>query len=235
MNQLLLKELPAQGTAFSVTGGRAVHIRTVLRSKVGDSLKVGLLNGNTGHAVIRSIEKDQVILDSFVLEKPAPPMLPITLAVALPRPQSLKKVLHFAASAGIPELVLFQSARVEKSYWNSSVLQPDNLDSELFEGLEQGCGTKPPAVSFFRSFKDFIAASNSDYDNYCKIVAHPVPEHPFSEKPEAEKILLTVGPEGGFLPSEVAAFQKNGFLKFSCGNHILRVEFACAYLCGMMV
>ena len=71
--------------------------------------------------------------------------------------------------------------------------------------------------------------------DFHRIVAHPVPDQPFTQKPDVEKILLTIGPEGGFLPSEVAAFEKNGFQKFSCGRHILRVEFACAFLCGMLI
>ena len=235
MNQLLLKDTPAPGSTVTVTGARAEHIRTVLRSKVGDTLKTGVLGGLSGHGVIRSIEKGKVLLDSFVLESQPPPALPITLAVALPRPQSLKKVLHFAASAGIPELILFQSARVEKSYWNSSVLHPEELESELIEGMEQGCTTRMPEMRFFRSFREFMMMSNERAGEFHKIVAHPVPDQPFTPKPEAEKILLAIGPEGGFLPSEVAAFENNGFQKFSCGLHILRVEFACAFLSGMLI
>ena len=235
MNQLLLKDPPPDGELFEVTGPRAEHIRTVLRSKPGDTLKTGLLNGKTGRGIIRSVEKNSVTLDSFVFDtEPAPP-LPITLAVALPRPQSLKKVLHFAASSGIPELILFQSARVEKSYWNSTVLLPDSLESELTEGLEQGCGTQLPRLTFYRSFREFLAAMNERADEFHRIVAHPVPEEPFSRKPAAEKILLTIGPEGGFLRTEVEAFETNGFQKFSCGRHILRVEFACAFLAGMLI
>ena len=233
MNQLLLKELPPPGEKYLVEGARAEHIRTVLRSKPGDRLKAGLLNGKTGHAVILSVEKNAVLLDDFVFDTPPPPPLPITLAVALPRPQSLKKVLHFAASAGIPELVLFQSARVEKSYWNSAVLRPESLESELTEGLEQGCGTRMPDVVFQRTFRDFLGFAGKR--NVKKIVAHPIQDHPFSEKPEERELLLAVGPEGGFLPSEISAFEKNGFEKFSCGRHILRVEFACAFLCGRLI
>ena len=235
MNQLLLKEQPAPGSTVTVTGARAEHIRTVLRSKPGDTLKAGVLGGLAGHGVIRSVEKGKVCIDSFVLTAPPPPALPITLAVALPRPQSLKKVLHFAASAGIPELILFQSARVEKSYWNSSVLHPEELESELIEGLEQGCTTRMPEMKFFRSFREFMTMTNERREEFHRIVAHPVPDQPFTPKMEAEKILLTVGPEGGFLPSEVAAFETNGFQKFSCGRHILRVEFACSFLCGMLI
>ena len=234
MNQLLLKEMPSPEQTVTVTGERAEHIRTVLRAKAGDTLKTGILNGFAGHGIIRSVEKGKVLLDSFVFDREPPEPLPITLAVALPRPQSLKKVLHFASSAGISELILFQSARVEKSYWNSSVLQPEALEEELIEGMEQGCTTRMPEMKFFRTFREFMTMANDRKDEFHRIVAHPVPEQPFTKKPEAEKILLTVGPEGGFLPSEVAAFEKNGFQKFSCGRHILRVEFACAFLCGML-
>lgn len=235
MNQLLLKEPPAPGTAVTVTGTRAEHIRTVLRSKPGDTLKAGVFNGLSGHGVIRSVEKGSVQLDSFVFDTPPPPPLPIVLAVALPRPQSLKKVLHFSASAGIPELILFQSARVEKSYWNSSILHPEDLESELIEGMEQGCTTRMPVLRFYRTFRDFMNAMNERKNEFHRIVAHPVPDQPFTAKTDAEKTLLTIGPEGGFLPSEVAAFETNGFQKFSCGRHILRVEFACSFLCGMLI
>lgn len=234
MNQLVLKEPPSsENGSFRVTGSRAEHIRTVLRAKPGDSLKVGLLNGNRGSAVIRSVEKNEVLLDSFSFHLPPLQQLPITLAVALPRPQSLKKVLHFSASAGIRELILFHSARVEKSYWNSTVLRPDSLEAELLEGLEQGGGTTMPKLLFYRSFRDFLGDANQR--NVTKIVAHPVPDQPVTERPEEKDIFLAVGPEGGFLPSEVAAFENNGFRKFSCGSHILRVEFACAFLCGRLL
>lgn len=235
MNQLLLKEMPSPGQTVSVTGERAEHIRTVLRSKSGDRLKVGVLNGSAGYGIIRSVEKGKVLLDSFVIDQAPPPPLPITLAVALPRPQSLKKVLHFAASAGIPELILFQSARVEKSYWNSTVLHPESLEELLIEGIEQGCTTRLPEMKFFRTFRDFMTMSCERENEFHRIVAHPVPDEPFTKKPDAKKILLTIGPEGGFLPSEVAAFEHNGFQKFSCGRHILRVEFACSFLCGMLI
>ena len=235
MNQLLLKELPSPETTVSVIGERAEHIRTILRAKPGDTLKTGILNGLSGTGIIRSVEKGSVLLDSFRFDTPPPPPLPITLAVALPRPQSLKKVLHFASSAGIPELILFQSARVEKSYWNSSVLHPDELESELIAGMEQGCTTRMPELKFFRRFRDFMEMAEARKEELHRIIAHPVPEQPFTAKPDAKKILLTIGPEGGFLPSEVAAFENNGFQKFSCGKHILRVEFACAFLCGMLI
>lgn len=235
MNQLLLKEPPAPGDSITITGARAEHIRTVLRSKPGDTLKTGVLNGKSGYGIIRSVEKGKVLLDSFLFDSEAPAPLPITLAVALPRPQSLKKVLHFTSSAGIPELILFQSARVEKSYWNSSVLHPEELESELIEGMEQGCTTRMPVLHFYRTFREFMTAVNERQNEFHRIVAHPVPHQPFTQKPEAEKILLAVGPEGGFLPSEVAAFENNGFQKFSCGRHILRVEFACAFLCGLLI
>ena len=235
MNQLLLKKLPAPGESVTVTGTRAEHIRTVLRAKPGDTLKTGVLNGASGVGIIRSIERGKAVLDSFVFDSPPPASLPIILAVALPRPQSLKKVLHFAASAGIPELMLFQSARVEKSYWNSNLLQPEALENELIEGAEQGCTTTLPELKFFRSFREFMTEADRRKEEFHRIVAHPVPEKPFSEKPQAEKILLTIGPEGGFLPSEVAAMENCGFQKFSCGKHILRVEFACSFLCGMLI
>ena len=70
--------------------------------------------------------------------------------------------------------------------------------------------------------------TNERSADFHRIVAHPVPDQPFTQKPDVEKILLTIGPEGGFLPSEVAAFEKNArlsgfgysYYQIECGGKI---------------
>ena len=155
--------------------------------------------------------------------------------MALPRPQSLKKVLHFAVSAGIRDLVFFQSVRVEKSYWNSSVLEPDALDAEILEGLEQGVDTIRPDIRFYRHFREFLEESAERYSGETvKIVAHPG-RSAAGFRRNGRHVLLAIGPEGGFVKSEVEALAAAGFEPRGFGSHILRVEFAAAYIAGFLM
>ena len=84
-----------------------------------------------------------------------PPPHPAALALALPRPPSLRKVLQQATALGVKRFLLFASARVEKSYWQSSGLRPEALREQLLLGLEQAGDCALPEIGFARRFRDF--------------------------------------------------------------------------------
>ncbi|WP_178101944.1 16S rRNA (uracil(1498)-N(3))-methyltransferase, partial [Pseudomonas yangonensis] len=71
------------------------------------------------------------------LDQPPPAKLPLTLILALPRPKMLKRVLQTVSAMGVPRLVLVNSYRVEKSFWQTPFLDPEALREQLILGLEQ--------------------------------------------------------------------------------------------------
>ncbi len=235
MNLLLLKgsDFSAPGRA-SVSGRRLEHARKILRLSPGDCVKAGLLNGRVGVAQVASISETSLELEncSFEAEPPAP--VPLSLIVALPRPQSLKKLLHFTASFGVKELYLISSARVEKSYWTSSALRPEALEEEIALGLEQGVDTVPPKLEFRRNFRSFVKDELPGlFPGALKFIAHPGP-YELCPPCAGKKAALAIGPEGGFLDSELEAFSKSGFQAVSAGARILRVEFAVSFIAGLL-
>ena len=72
---------------------RALHIRTVLKAQVGDSLRVGLLGGLCGQGVIEAVEPEGVRL-RVPLAEPPPPRHRFDIVLALPRPKMLRQILH---------------------------------------------------------------------------------------------------------------------------------------------
>jgi len=239
MNLLLLEESDRMdGTRFRVTGRRAEHIRKVLRAAPGDGLQAGLLGGGLGRAVVLRIEPGAAVVEipGGLTGKP-PEKNRIVPVVSLPRPQSFKKTLHFIASSGIGRAFFVGSERVEKSYWKSGAMESDAIRDELLLGLEQGVDTILPELKFYRSLREFFQAEAA-FLSGCerRLLAHPEPGAP--PCPHAlnlsGELALAVGPEGGYIPAETAAFRAHGFECVTLGEHILRVEFALSVLCGKL-
>jgi 16S rRNA (uracil1498-N3)-methyltransferase len=209
-----------------LAGRRLEHVTSVHRAKVGDSLTVGVENGELGRGVITRLE-DALELD-VTLDQPPPEKLPLTLVLALPRPKVLNRVIAGATSMGVQRIVLLNAWRVEKSYWKSPRLSDDNLRQQRILGLEQARDTVLPQLELRRLFRPFVeeelpalAAGTR------KLVAHPktVNECP---RDVHEPVTLVIGPEGGFIDQEIASLERIGFEPVSIGPRILRVETAVA-------
>ena len=135
---------------------RIEHIRNILKLQTGDECKAGVLNKGCFDGKVAEISNDKVIIefDADSVENP-PGKMPLTLFVAMQRPNTLKKVIHCAVTMGVEKICFFGSYKVEKSYWQSSVLQEKNLQFELDLALEQCKDPFEPEIVFCRYFKSF--------------------------------------------------------------------------------
>lgn len=206
-------------------GRRRDHMLGVHRIEVGAYVTVGLVDGKIGRAQITAADAGAVDM-TVELTDSAPAPLAITLVLALPRPKMLKRVLQTVATMGVKKLILINSYRVEKSYWQTPILQEQSLREHLTLGLEQGKDTVMPEVLLRKRFKPFvqdelpaIAAGSR------ALVAHPG-DYPPCPSANADNITLAIGPEGGFIPYEVEMLEAGGFAPVSLGPRILRVETA---------
>ena len=236
MNLILLEpgELGPDGTA-RLTGRRAQHLLKVLRPSPGTLLKVGLLGGDLGEGEVVTVGLGEVTL-RVSLEKGPPPRSRVDLLLALPRPKILRKVLQAASSMGVGRIVLLGSYRVEKSYFSSPLLEKSALEAELRLGLEQGRDTVLPEVSVRRLFKPFVEDELDQVaESAQRLLADPLAAAPLEAlAPRASRALLALGPEGGFTPYEAKALVDRGFLPFSLGPRVLRVDAAVPYATGQV-
>ena len=235
MNTLLLTpaELAAaeNGRVRLADDRRVAHVRTVHRAAVGDALRVGVLGGRLGTAVVARLDDAGLELD-VTLERDPPPAVPLVLVLALPRPKAMRRVLQTVATLGIKRLCLVAAWRVEKSYWESPLLAPARVADELVLGLEQGGDTAVPTVTLHRRFKPFVedeltalaAASR-------RLLAHPTAARP-CPRAVGTPVTLAIGPEGGFTTYEVGALEAQDFESVSLGPRVLRVEQAVPALVG---
>ena len=226
LNVLLFDDAdePAPGRVC-VRDRRLRHVREILRARPGDELAVGKLGGRLGRGRIAELCAERLELE-VTLERDPPPPHPAALALALPRPPSLRKVLQQATAMGVKRFLLFGSARVEKSFWQSSALRADAIRSELVLGLEQAGDTVLPVVERARGFRAFVAEALPALAAGAPIfVAHPGAA-PSAAPLARGRLALVVGPEGGLLERELAALADAGAQSASLGPRVLRVETA---------
>ncbi|MDP8212828.1 MAG: 16S rRNA (uracil(1498)-N(3))-methyltransferase [Candidatus Zapsychrus exili] len=204
---------------------RFKHIREIHKPKVQESLNVGLIDGKMGQGKVVKIAEDHVDLDVSLRANP-PKSIDAIVAIALPRPIMLKRILSYVTSIGIKKIILFNSQRVEKSFWQSSVLKQENLTKYLIEGLEQAKDTILPEVLLRPFFKSFV---KNDVTQLLKktnvFVAHPEASKRCPSKIKNPATIL-IGPEGGFIPSEIKSLIDCGVESVNLGKRILKVETA---------
>ena len=218
----------------SLSGHRREHAVSVCGVEIGSTLKVGLINGNMGTAMVMGIT--DTTLDLHVtLNEPPPAPLPLTLICALPRPKSLIKCIETATAMGVKRMLFINSSRVEKDYWGSRGLEESALLRHMILGLEQARDTLLPRIEFKRRFKWFIEDDLPGIITGSRaLVAHPYAAKPCPYNYQGPTTLI-IGPEGGFVPHEIEMLEKRGVEAVSFGSRILRVEHAVAALLGRIM
>jgi len=206
-------------------GRRLRHVRDVHQASVGDEFCVGKAGGNIGIGKVVALSESALEMVVQFNQSPPPPA-PLILILALPRPKVLKRVLRSISALGVKQIILLNSFRVEKSYWQSPALNPQALHEELILGLEQAKDTVLPEIMLRPLFKPFVEDElPSLIKGTIPFVAHP---DAVTICPRAIKnaVTLAVGPEGGFITYEVEKLIQCGFNPVQMGSRILSVETA---------
>jgi RsmE family RNA methyltransferase len=204
---------------------RLKHMQEVHRAEVGDSLRVGLIGGLLGSAELLRLEAHEAEL-RVTLDSAPPAKLPLTLLLALPRPKMLRRVFQTVATMGVPKVILVNSYRVEKSFWQTPFLEPHAIREQLILGLEQARDSVLPEIIIEKRFKPFVEDRLPQLaQGTMGLVGHPG-NFPACPRAVTEPVTLAIGPEGGWIPYEVDLLNKAGLQPVQLGDRILRVETA---------
>jgi RsmE family RNA methyltransferase len=232
MNLILLfaEDFVAPGHV-QLAGRRLEHVARIHRAAVGDTLTVGVAEGGLGRGLITRLDDEALEMD-VTLDAEPPPPLPVTLILAVPRPKVLNRAIAGAVSMGVKRIFLINAWRVEKSYWSSPRMAPENLRLQAILGLEQAKDTRLPSIEIRRLFRPFVEDELPALVQGTRaLVAHPPASEACPRFVDAP-VTLAIGPEGGFIDAEVASLVRAGFAPVSLGPRVLRVETAIAAVLG---
>ena len=241
MNLVLLEpgEAGAPGEVSEVTlrGVRGRHLLNVLNVTPGQPVRVGVIDGPRGAATVASIEGDTVTLQCR-FDAAVPPVPPVDLLLALPRPKVMRRLWAQIAAMGVGRIILTNAERVERNYFDTHVLTPDCYRPLLVEGLQQARDTRLPRVSIHRQFKVLVEDElDGLFPDGVRLVADPdatTPATSVSREQAGKRVLLAVGPEGGWNAFETALLSAHGFTTVSMGPRTLRTDTACIALLALV-
>ena len=236
MNCILLPvENFSLGIAHITAMTQINHVQTVLNAEVGDTLKIGQLGGNLGTAVIDSMTAERIQLINVKLDMCPPAKLDLTVVLALPRPKVLRRLIMDMTALGVRDIILINSYRTQKSYWQSPMLA--RLDEFVLEGLQQGVDTIAPTITLEKRFKPFVEDKLAGWIKGSAIAAHPYSSQSFSQFLQQQPSLglpslVCIGAEGGWIDYEIALLGAQHCYAVHIGPRILRTEAAVNAILG---
>ncbi len=239
MNLIILHPSELDGESrCELLGNRAQHICKVLGAEPGKKLRIGLLNGPLGIGVVETVDSTRVVLQC-VFEEELPPKPRIDLLLAMPRPKVMKRLWAQLSALGVGRIVLLRADKVERYYFDSHVLDPDFYNKLLVEGLQQARCTHLPEVLLRPLFKPFVEDElDVLFGRHLKLLAAPAGEKTLRDRLATERgyerVLLAIGPEGGWTRYERDMLQNHGFQMFGMGKRILRSDTATIGLLSMI-
>jgi RsmE family RNA methyltransferase len=230
MNLILLDERDRIDlSSVTLCDARASHLLNVLRVAPGQMVRIGLLDGPLGVGTVECARDGRVTLRcTFEADTPHRPRVDVLLA--LPRPKVMRRLWAQLAALGVGQIILTNAERVERHYFDTHVLGEASYRPLLIEGLQQARDTRLPVVSIHRQFKILVEDHLDGYfGEGVRLVADPTGTNSIGSALSDHRhgrVLLAIGPEGGWNSFELNLLQTHGFRLVGLGPRTLRVDTA---------
>lgn len=199
------------------------HIKNVMRMKTGDKIEV--VYEDTIYECVLNMDDVSFKVESKReenIEKPE-----IIIAFSLLKEQKLDYLLQKATEVGASGFIPFISKRsIIKFDFKKEMSKIDRWNKILKEASEQCFRIDVPKISNVLTFNELsrceadlkiLLTLNEKTKNIKKVI---------ELNKKCDKIIIVVGPEGGFEKSEENHLIDNGFISTSLGKNVLRAETA---------
>jgi len=230
VNRILFERGEIADGIATCGGVRAKHILDVLHGEVGQTLKTGEVDGPVGTGeIVEIVRGESAALVRVRIDHSERGLEPcFDLVLAPPRPRVMKRLVPQLASLGVGTIVLVGAKKVEKDFWGATLLKEENYRPLLVDGLMQSGTSALPRLETRRNFRAFVRDElDAMFPTANRVVAHPYGASARgASAADGGRLLLAVGPEGGWTDEEVELLESRGFARYSLGRRILRTDTA---------
>jgi len=207
-----------------IHGSDAHYIRDVLRLKAGQELVLLDGSGKSFRANILGIEKD--IIKCMIVEtisSDTEPQTKITLAQALPKSKKMDLIVEKCTELGVAAIIPMLTERCI-----SKEINLERAKKIAKSSAQQSGRAIIPEISPLMPFKE-ILKHKEEYDLALipwELEKENTLKSVLKNSAAPKKIIILIGPEGGFSQEEIALAKASDFTPVSLGKRILRTETA---------
>ena len=219
------------GQTLTLAGEDAHKVVDVLRKRTGDNIEI---IDSTAQQFVGTLQIDGRAVQARLGDRQAPPqeqLLEITVAQGIPKGSKMDFVVEKLTELGVAAIVPLRS---ERTFPAAKV----DRWQRLAKAAAAQCGRASiPEVQQPQAFGELLATFPF-YD--AVLFPWELSEHkPMRDAlPEtirnARRVLIVIGPEGGFSHAEAEAAQRTGAKIISLGSRILRTETAALVLVALL-
>ncbi|MFH1858561.1 MAG: RsmE family RNA methyltransferase [Candidatus Omnitrophota bacterium] len=222
--------LPAReihGDEVILQGKEAHHASRVMRLEAGDRLTLFDGEGHEYTGIIRTITPKEVAVSLEKRMEESRREALISVACALPKKVRMENVIEKMTEAGTEAILPMRTERtVPRVRKEEEAKKLDRFRRIAAEAAKQ-CGiSKLPEISNFFSFLEVLRLS-PNYDLALFMAPEGRPLSVALQKTSARRVIICVGPEGGWSEKEREEARKADWDLVSLGKRILKVDTAC--------
>jgi len=217
---------------FTLSSDDSYHITKVMRYEIGTKIEIVCNEElylaeiiNTSPVVVA--KKLDKIMDT--VEK-----LNITIAQSLVKEQKMDYILQKGTELGADSFIPLITERSIVKIDNKEKKKVDRWNTIVKEASEQSKRLDIPSVLGPHTIKE-LSKLEYDYKILCSVneVSKSI-KTVLSNINISDRILIVVGPEGGFTKKEEEELINNGFISVSLGNRVLRTETASLFVLSII-
>lgn len=214
---------------FNLKKDDSYHIIKVMRNKIGDNLEV-VIDKELYICEIIGIDNDEVTVKKVAKQDQNSELTcQVTIAQGLVKEQKMDLILQKCCELGVHELIPVNTTRSIVKLDKKETKKIERWNKILKEASEQSKRVVIPTV---REILDINELAKLDYDIKILCTVNELStniKRVLSNGINNAKIILVIGPEGGFTDAEEKILIDNGYISTSFGNRVLRTETASIY------
>jgi 16S rRNA (uracil1498-N3)-methyltransferase len=213
-----VEDLPTEvGALYDFQNDDALHAVRVLRTTVGDTFNLSDGNGAWSKVIVREAAKKSLRVEVIESGFEEPLAQTFTVIQAIPKGDRIKEAIELCTAGGADRIVMWKAARSI----GKSEDKIEKLQTTAREASKQSRRFRIPSVVGVASTENII-------DEIAKvdlaIVLHESAIASISQVviPDAKKVAIIIGPEGGLTDEEVDTFAAAGAKVALLGRPVLR-------------
>lgn len=206
------------------------HMARVLRLRSGDELVLVDETGRQYQGVVDQVSQEWIAIRIIATQEPETvDALKITVLQGLPKGERIDLILQKGAELGVAGFGIFRAERsVPKLEGDKLQARLERWDKIAAEAARQSERTALPTIDWYPDAA--AAATNAEGADLKLLLFERGEKKPLRELLDTvalpDKVIVAVGPEGGFTPQEAELFISGGFIPVTLGHRILRTETA---------